>query len=293
LTAQERSVDPGYFAAAGIPLVRGRTFAKQDGIGFDLNNPKLGSILISESMARTVFPGEDPIGKRIFFDFEAQRGKNQGTPVPRYEVIGIVGDVLPTIDARPTSTLYRPLLNIANAGATILLHTEVEPKAVTADARNAIRQIDPNLAVYRIRTMDELVDTSTAGRQFNMLLFVAFAALALLLATIGLYGLVSHSVAQRQAEIGIRMALGASRSDVHKLVLVQGLKPALAGLTLGLVGASFATRILRSQLFGVTPVDPMTFVLVPVLLLAVVILACCLPARRATRLDPTAALRSE
>jgi putative ABC transport system permease protein len=185
------------------------------------------------------------------------------------------------------------VLDTASSGPTIVLHTEVEPGSVTTAAREAIRQIDPSLAIYRILTADELVDVSTAGRQFNTLLFSAFAALALLLATIGLYGLVSYAVSQRQAEIGIRIALGATRSEVHKLILLQGLKPATAGLVLGLVTAAFATRVLRSQLFGVTPVDPLTFVIVPLLLLSIAMLACFLLARRATRLDPIAALRAE
>src|SRR5207237_3170297 len=141
--------------------------------------------------------------------------------------------------------------------------------------------------------MDELWNTSTAGRQFNMRLFAAFAGMALLLAGIGLYGLVSHSVSQRKAEIGIRMALGARSSDVNRMVLLQGLKPALAGVIIGVVAAAFATRILQSQLFGVTPADPITFVVVPLLLLTVAALACFLPAIRATRLDPTDALRAE
>jgi len=293
LTAMERSVDAEYFAAAGIPLLRGRTFTKRDGVGFDINHPRLGRILISQSMAGTVFPGEDPIGKQIFFDYEVQRGRVQGVPVPHYEIIGIVGDVLSSLDAEPRATLYRPALDTANAGAMVLLHTMAEPKSVIADAQNVIRGIDPELAISRIQTMDELLNASTAGRQFNMRLFAAFAGMALLLAAIGLYGLVSHSVSQRKAEIGIRMALGARGSDVNKMILLQGLKPALAGVVMGLAAAAFATRILQSQLFGVTPADPMTFVVVPVLLLAVAAVACFLPAIRATRLDPTEALRAE
>jgi putative ABC transport system permease protein len=293
LTAMERSVDADYFSAAGIPLLRGRTFTKQDGIGFDLSKPRLGSILISQSMARTVFPGEDPIGKQIFFDYEVQRGRIQGTPVPHYEVIGVVGDVLASLDAQPSPTLYRPLLDTANVPAIVWLRTAGEPRSLIVDVQNEIRRIDTELAIYRVQTMDELASVSVAGRQFNMLLFAAFAGLALLLAAIGLYGLVSHSVSQRQAEIGIRMALGATVSDVNKMVLLQGLKPAIAGVMIGLVAAGFAVRILRSQLFGVTPGDPLTFLIVPVLLLGVAALASSIPTIRATRLDPTEALRAE
>jgi predicted permease len=293
LTAMERSVDLSYFTAAGIPLLRGRTFTERDGIGPDVNDPKLGSILISESMAKTVFPGEDPIGKRIFFDFEVQRGRLQAVPVPRYQIIGVVGDVLAALDAQPSPTLYRPLLDVANAGATVLMHTAVDPKSVIRPAQDEIHRIGSTLAINRVQTMDELLSASVAGRQFNMLLFASFAAMALLLAAIGLYGLVSHTVSQRKGEIGIRMALGASRTGVNKMVMVQGLKPAIAGVFIGLVAGAFAVRILQSQLFGVTPADPATFVIVPIVLLTVATLACVLPALRATRLDPTVALRAE
>jgi putative ABC transport system permease protein len=293
LTAMERSVDPSYFTAAGIPLRRGRTFTERDGTGPDVNNPRLGSIVISESMAKTVFPGEDPIGKQIFFDFEVQRGRIQGVPVPHYQIIGVVGDVLSALDAQPSSTLYRPLLDIANAGATVLLHTAVDPKSVIRPAQDEIHHIGSSLAINRVQTMDELLNASVAGRQFNMMLFASFAALALLLAAIGLYGLVSHSVSQRKAEIGIRIALGASRSDINKMVMLQGLKPAIAGVFIGLVAGGFAVRILQSQLFGVTPSDPATFVIVPMVLLMVATLACLLPALRAMRLNPTAALRAD
>jgi predicted permease len=293
LTAMERSVDLSYFTAAGIPLLRGRTFTERDGIGPDVNDPKLGSILISESMAKTVFPGEDPVGKRIFFDFEVQRGRLQAVPVPRYQIIGVVGDVLAALDAQPSPTLYRPLLDVANAGATVLMHTAVDPKSVIRPAQDEIHRIGSTLAINRVQTMDELLSASVAGRQFNMLLFASFAAMALLLAAIGLYGLVSHTVSQRRGEIGIRMALGASRAGVNKMVMVQGLKPAIAGVFIGLVAGAFAVRILQSQLFGVTPADPATFVIVPIVLLTVATLACVLPAVRATRLDPTVALRAE
>jgi predicted permease len=293
LTAMERSVDPSYFTAAGIPLRRGRTFTERDGTGPDLNNPRLGSIVISESMAKTVFPGEDPIGKQIFFDFEVQRGRIQGVPVPHYQIIGVVGDVLSALDAQPSPTLYRPLLDTANAGATVLLHTAVDPKSVIRPAQDEIHHIGASLAINRVQTMDELLNASVAGRQFNMMLFASFAALALLLAAIGLYGLVSHSVSQRKSEIGIRIALGASRADINKMVMLQGLKPAIAGVFIGLVAGGFAVRILQSQLFGVTPSDPATFVIVPMVLLIVATLACLLPALRAMRLNPTSALRAD
>ena len=292
-TALERSADPEYFATAGIPLVRGRTFTKEDGVGFDPQHPRLGKIIISESLAKTHFASEDPIGRRIFFDFEVQRERNEGIPAPRYEVIGVVGDVLPTLDGNITPTFYRPIHDVAGNAVSLLVHTAVEPQSVAGAVRSEIRKLDPGLVMFQVRSMEELVGRSTADRRFTMLLFVAFAGLALLLATVGLYGVVSYAVSQRTTEIGIRMALGATRADVSRLIVVQGLRPAMIGITIGLVGAVFTSRILRGLLFGVTPIDPLTFAAAPPALLAVAAFACYLPAVRATRLDPTAALRAE
>jgi putative ABC transport system permease protein len=292
-TAFERSVDPQYFSAAGIRLLRGRTFAPADGVGDDVKRPRLGAIVISESMAKTFFGGDDPIGKRIFFDFEVQRERNEGVPAPRYEVIGVVSDVLPTLDSRIQPTFYRPLLDVANSGATLLVHAAVEPQSIAGEVRNEVRRLDPGLLVSQVRTMDEIVGRTTADRRFTMLLFVSFAALALLLASVGLYGVVSYAVSQRTTEIGIRMALGATSGDVNRLVVMQGLKSALAGIVLGLAGAVFAGRVLRTLLFGITPIDPLTYALVPPALFAVAALACYVPATRAAHLNPTIALRAE
>jgi putative ABC transport system permease protein len=292
-TALERSTDPAYFAAAGIPLVRGRTFTRDDGVGFDPRNPKLGRIVISESMAKTFFPGEDPIGKRIFFDFEVQREKIEGLPAPRYEVIGVVGDVVPTVQDRIAPTLYRPLLDVPNRGVAILFHTALQPQSVVGLAREEIRRIDPGLALFQVQTMERLVSRSTSDRRFNMLLIAAFAGLAVLLAAVGVYGVVSHAVSQRTAEIGVRMALGATDSDVRRLMLMQGLKPTSLGMIVGLIAAALSTNVVKRMLFGIEPLDPLTFSVVPPLLLMLSTLACYVPARRATRLDPTVALRSE
>lgn len=291
--ALERSADPGYFAAAGIPLLRGRTFTPEDGVGFDPKNPRPGRVVISESMAKTFFPGEDPLGKRIVFDFEMQRERIEGLPAPRYEVIGIVGDVRPTLQDREAPMLYRPLLDIAGRGASILLHTKVEPQSVIAAVREEIRRIDPTMPVFQWHTMDELMGLTTSEQRFNMLLVTAFAGLAVLLAVIGLYGVVSYAVTQRTSEIGVRLALGATEGDVSRMVVRQGLKPAIAGTILGLVAAALSTGLVRSLLFGVTPTDPLTFTLVPLVLLTSATLACYVPARRAARLDPTVALRVE
>jgi len=294
LVAMETSIDPQYLAAAGIPLFRGRNFTRQDGLGFDEKNPRMGSVLISEAMAKEAFPNEDPIGKRIFFDYAVERAKQQpGTPVPHYEVIGIVGDVPPYVDQKVQPALYLPLLDGGDSGASILLHTAGHPRSLIAAAQKQIQKLDPTLAIYDVRTMEEIIGRSASDRQFSMLLFGAFAGLAVLLAAVGLYGVLAYAVSQRKGEIGIRMALGASDSDVTSLVLKQGMKPAAAGIVLGLTGALLASRVLESLLFGVKPIDALTFCVVPPLLLIVAVAACCLPAWRATRIDPTVALRTE
>ncbi len=293
IDALDRAADPGYFKAAGIPLLSGRTFTKQDGIGFDEKHPKIGSAVISESMAKQYFPHEDPIGKRIFFETDVNKNKFSGNPVPRYEVIGVVGDVLSSIDGKITPTVYVPLFDGAWDQIYVLLHTAVEPHSIIAAARNEINRLNPDLAIFKIQTMEEIIGHSASDRQFSLLLFGSFAGLAVLLAAVGLYGVLSYAVSQRKGEIGIRMALGASQSDVSGLVLMEGMKPALAGIGVGMVGALFASRILQGMLFGTTPLDPLTFVTVPPVLLAVAALACYLPAARASRIDPTVALRTE
>jgi predicted permease len=292
LAALERSVDPDYFATAGIPLLRGRTFNRQDGVGFDPRNPKTGSIVISESMAKTHFPGEDPIGKRIFFDYEVQRERIEGFAAPRYEVIGVVGDVLPALDRDTTPTMYRPMLDVAGRNVMVLFHSTTSASAVIAAAREDVRRLDPTLPIYQVQTMEDVIARSTGGRRFTMGIVLSFAGLAVLLAAIGLFGLVSAAVSQRTAEIGIRLALGASASKVRWLMLMQGLKPAVAGIVIGLTAAVFVTRLMTSMLFEITPGDPVTFIAGPLVLLAVATLACYLPARRATHLDPTEALRA-
>jgi putative ABC transport system permease protein len=292
-SAFEQSVDPGFFAAAGIPLRQGRTFRRDDGVGFDPQHPRLGAVVISEAMARTFFPTESPIGKRIFFDYELQRERNQQIPTPRYEIVGVVGDVVPSLDAKIGPALYRPLLDVANNGASVVVHTAVDPQAVVSSVRNEIHQVDRGISIGRARTLDDLVSQSTSDRRFTMLLFAAFAALAVLLAAMGLYGVVSFAVSRRTAEIGVRMALGATTGDVGRLILLQGLKPAAIGIVCGLLAAAFATRLVKDLLFGVVPLDPLTFAVVPPALLGVAALACIVPAWRAMRLNPTTALRTE
>ncbi len=293
LAALERSVDLDYFATLGVPLRRGRTFTERDGVGFEARTPRLGAIVIGEAMAKAVFPNEDPIGKRVFFDFEVQRERNEGFPAPRYEIIGVVGDVRATLDRPMQPTIYRPILDLGTSNVTILLHTAVEPHGLSAGARAALRELDAGIATFRPLTIEEQIANSTGDRRFTLLLFAIFAGVALLLAVVGLYGVVAYSVSQRRHEIGVRIALGATRATVSKLVVMQGLRPALAGAAIGLTLAVFATRILRTLLFSVTPTDPLTFMVIPLILIAVATAACYWPAMRATRQDPIAALRAE
>jgi predicted permease len=288
LDALYRMADPQYFKAAGIPLVRGRTFTRRDGAGFDDQNPRPGAVVVSEFWAKTFLPGEDPIGKRIYLQWDSPTRK-----YPHWEIIGVVGDVVPHLDTPVEPTMYFPILDGDWHEAFIVLHTSGDPHSVAAAARREIHTLDRDLPVFEIRTMDEIIGRSARNREFSVMLLGLFAALALVLAAVGLYGVLSYVVSQRTGEIGIRMALGAQSGEVRRLVLVQGMKPALAGILAGLLGAAYGTQLLRSLLFGVSPGDPLTFVAVPLILLAVAAIACLIPALRATRIDPTMALRQE
>ena len=288
-----RGADPGYFAAAGIPLLKGRTFTKRDGIGFDKNHPRPGAVVISESMARQFFAHEDPLGKYISFGVDVERAQSTGIPVPRYQIIGIVGDVVANLDARVQPTVYVPLLDGQSDEIYIVLHTSVDPHSMVSALRTEVHRINPNLPLFQVQTMEEMLGRSASDRRFSVLLFGCFAALAALLAAVGLYGVLSYSVTQRRAEIGIRLALGAGLAHVRMQVLKQGMMPAVIGVGVGLIGALFAVQAMKTLLFQVAATDPLTFCLVPVLLLSISALACYVPAFRATRIDPTEALRSE
>lgn len=289
MDALYRAADPRYFQAAGIPLLRGRTFTQKEGIGFDRDHPHTGPIIISDLFAKKFFGRENPMGQHITFDFTGE-GKH---PVRRYQVIGIVGDVVKNLDAEMEPAFYLPLLDGDSDDVYIVLHTSVDPHSVTSAVRREIHSLDPDLPLFQIRTMDEILGQSASDRQFNMLLFSSFAGLALLLAAVGLYGVLSYSVSQRQSEIGIRLALGADVSNVRALVLKHGMRPAVAGLAAGLLAAVFAARIMKTLLFGISSGDPITFVLVPLILFSVTLLACYVPSVRATRIDPATALRTE
>ena len=283
MDALYRSVDPGFFQAAGIPVLRGRPFTEQDGQGFDQDHPRPGQVIISESLRKQYFPNEDPIGKNILL----------GVPTSKLQVIGIVGDVLEQPDAQIQPTVYAPILDGERRGVYLVLRTALEPHSVVPSIRRSIALQDRDMPLFRVRTTAEIIDSNIERREFSILLLSLFAGLALVLAAVGLYGVLSYTVSQRTAEMGIRVALGASVTDVRRLILVQGMKPALAGIAVGVIGALFATRLLRSMLFQVSAMDPSTFAAVAMVLIAVAALACWLPAVRATRIDPTLALRRE
>ncbi len=278
------SVTPNYFHAMGIPLLRGRVFTEQDVRG------KPGVIIINETLARRFWPDEDPIGERLAIGLSFD---DEGAP-ESYEIVGIVGDVRHRrLDADVFPQMFLPYRQQTWDFMSFVLRTNGDPLRLVGGVRGQVRAVDKDQPVYGIRTMEQYVSASVAQRRFSMLLLGIFAALAVALAAGGTYGVISYSVSQRTHEIGIRMALGAQRRDIFKLVVGQGMGPVLIGVGIGLAASLALTRFLSSLLFGVSATDPVTFAGVAVLLAAVALLACYIPARRATRVDPLVALRYE
>jgi putative ABC transport system permease protein len=277
-----RAIGPGYFATMGIPIVRGRDFTDQD------NGDSKDVVIISEKTAQQFWPGQDPIGKRL-------KPGSSTSNSPWREVIGIVKDVRQNdFVASPKRQMYFTYRQLKNIAANALVvRTNIEPMSLAASVRNAIWSVDKDQTVADIDTMDHIVAQAVARQRFSMLLLGLFAALALLLASIGIYGVMSYSVAQRTREIGIRIALGARRADVLQMTVKQALKLVGIGMMIGLVAAFLLTRVLASLLFGISAADPMTFIGISVVLLAVATLASYVPALRATRVDPITALRAQ
>ncbi len=283
LIALNRAASPDYFATAGIPILRGRTFTDRDGLGFG-ETLHTSAVIISQAMARQFWPNEDPIGKRIFFGDEKS---------PRFEVIGICGDVVISLDDHPQPTLYQPVFDGWWTDFYAVTSTAADPRSLASAVRAEVHRLDASLPVYDVRTMQDVLHESAAQRQFTAALVGGFALLALVLAAVGIYGVLYYIVAQRTNEIGIRLVLGASAAQVRRLVLWQGMLPVVAGAGLGLAVLPAVTGYFASVLFGVHATDPATFFLVTALLLGVALFACSIPAIRATRVDPAVALRTE
>jgi putative ABC transport system permease protein len=274
-----RAVGPGYFSTMGIPLLRGRDFNDRDTADTTL------AVVVSEKMAQHFWPGQDPIGKRL-------KPGATTSDSPWRQVIGVVKDVRQNDFLAPPKLQmymsYRQLKFLApNA---LVVRTSVDPMSIAMPLRNAVWAVDKDQPVSNIDTMEHIVAGAVARQRFSMLLLGIFATLALVLATVGIYGVMSYSVAQRTHEIGIRMALGAQRSDVLRLTIGQGLRLVTAGVVIGLVAAVVLTRVMSSLLFGVSATDPMTFVAISVVLMSVALLASYVPALRATKVDPMVAL---
>jgi putative ABC transport system permease protein len=273
------SVTPGYFKAMEIPLIRGRLFTEQD----TKTSPRVA--LINETMARTQFPDEDPIGKGIHL--------SQGDDSFR-EIVGVVGDVKQYGLSQPTPLQsYEPYAQMPFGSMTLVVRTTSNPAALTGAIREQVLSIDKEQPISRSRTLDQMLAGSVEQQQFLMTLLGVFATLALVLAAVGLYGVMSYAVTQRTHEIGIRMALGANAGMVLRLVMRHGMTLALIGVVIGLAGSFAATRLMTSLLFGTSATDPLTFVGISVLLSGVALGACLVPAWRATRVDPMIALRHE
>jgi len=273
------SVSADYFRALGIPIIQGRGFTEHD----DASAPKV--LILNQTMAHDFFPNENPIGRRMV----TGQGANALATV-----VGVVGDVRNRgLDAQPQAAFFVPFSQSPDSTTEVALLTAVEPTSMTTAVRTAAAAIDPEQPVFDISTMDERLATSVAPRRFNLVLLASFALLAMLLASVGIYGVVSYSVSQRTHEVGVRMALGAQRRDVLKVILAQGIVLLLIGTGVGLIGAFLLTRFLSSLLYGVRPTDSATFAAVSLLLAVVSIVACYIPARRATKVDPMVALRYE
>ncbi len=278
---QHTVVMPGYFGALGIPLLLGRDFTETDG----LNAPKV--TIIDERLAREYWPNASPLGKRIRF----------GPPEdnePWHTVVGVVGAVRHArLDVETEKSVYLPHLQIPVNGLSLVVRAAAKPESLAGAVRSKVREIDPDLPVMRVMTMENVVAQSVWQPRLYAILFGVFAVIALLLATVGIYGVMSYTVTTRTREFGLRMALGAHSGHLLRLILGQGMRLAFLGVVVGLLGAFALTRLLKNLLFEVTATDPLTFAVITALLTLVALAACWLPARRATRVDPLVALRYE
>ena len=278
--AKFNTATPDYFDVMGIGHVRGERLTAQHREGVP------DACVINETMARKFWPDEDPVGKRL----------NIGDPAstPWMTVVGVVRDARSSgLEKEPYPQVYMPALQFRRRAMTFVARTSGDPLALVPTVRRELAALDKDLPLYNVRTMEQVLADSISRRRFQMILIAAFAGLGLLLAAVGIYGVISYSVAQRTHEIGVRVALGARAKDILRLVVGQGLGLTLVGVGVGLAGAFALTRVMASLLYGVSATDPLTFAVVPLALLGVALLACLVPARRATKVDPMVALRYE
>ena len=272
-----RYISPSYFKTMGIPLRQGRIFDESD--------RKRAVVILSEKIASRLWPGEDPIGKRI----------REGDNDPSREVVGVVGDIRGSaLEKDPSAAMYLPYWqgDISDLSEmALMVRTDVDSQSMAGVLREEIRKLDAETPIADIKTMERVVSESVSRRRFQMFLLSIFAGVAMLLAAVGIYGVVSYSVTERTNEIGIRLALGAERRDVFRLILKEGMIPALMGVSIGLVAAFAFARVIKSLLFGISATDPVTLFAIAAALAIVALLACWIPARRATKVDPMLALR--
>lgn len=280
LTASYSAVGADYFNTLGIKLIKGRYLTERD----DDRAPQV--VVINETLARRFFPGEEPLGKHLIL--------KKSNPQIAPEIVGVIGDVRGNaLDAESKAGIYVPYLQDPSPAISVALKTDGDPLGLAASARNAVRNVDKDQPIDNIATMEELVFKSTSQRRLNMVLLSVFAAIALVLAGVGIYSIMAQSVRQREHELGVRIALGAQPRHILKMVIGQGMILILIGIALGLVATFFLARLASSLLYGVSAVDPLIYGSVPLLLAAVALLASYIPARRATKVDPIIALRSE
>jgi putative ABC transport system permease protein len=282
LIAYYNGISPDYFRVMQIPLLRGRAFDEHD-----MRNAP-GVVIVNETLARTYFPGSDPIGRRITLNDENPKEEDWAT------IVGVVKDTKPReLSGEPVAEMYMPYAQQPEPNMALMIRTAGRPDAVAAAVRREVLAIDHDQPVYGVRTLPAVMSEAVATPRFRTYLLGVFAALALVLAVVGIYGVMSYAVTQRTHEFGIRMALGARGKDVLKLVVGHGMALALAGVLIGLAASFALTRVMAGLLYGVTPTDPLTFASLSLLLVAVALLACLVPARRAAKVDPVVALRYE
>jgi len=275
-------VNETYFSTLGAPLLKGRFFTERD------DDKAPDAAIINETLAKQYFPGADPVGRRLKIGGPERPNNTWNT------IVGVVGDInYSGLDAPPEPVVYYPFRQNTTNNQYVVIRTAMNPQSLELAVRAVVADLDKDLPIVNLRTMDELMTEAVAPPRFRTILVSMFAVVGLLLAAIGIYGVMAYAVTERTHELGVRIALGADRGDVLRIVLGEAAWLAACGVGLGVVGALGATRLIQTLLFGVTPTDALTFAAIAVLLTATALVASYIPARRATRVDPMVALRYE